>query len=109
VEVARLLVEQGRGSVDVSARTHADHGGDTPLHVAAERGHWPMVGYLLSIRDESAGHDAAAAAAQAPASDPTPVAAATSGAPPVVSAGRTSTRAKLLLRRLRSSSSSSLH
>jgi ankyrin repeat protein len=98
VEVARLLVEQGRGSVDVSAHTHSDHGGDTPLHVAAERGHWSMVGYLLSIRDESAAHDAAAAAAaQAPSSDPTPVAAAASGAPPVVSAGRTSTRANFFV------------
>jgi ankyrin repeat protein len=74
-------VEEGRGSVEVSAQTHPDHGGDTPLHMAAERGHWPMVAYLLSVRDQTFD---AAAASQPPPTTPAP--AASSGAPPVISA-----------------------
>lgn len=45
--IAQLLLEQGEG-IEISAITHPDYGGDTPLHIAAERGHWPLVTYLLS-------------------------------------------------------------
>lgn len=85
----------------MSVHTLPEFGGDTPLHLAAGRGHWPMVRYLLSLRDPDVAHSLAAASRAASAETATTTATATSmtpstssgsssgaaiGAPPVVSA-----------------------